>query len=63
MIGSIIGSAIKFQTKLTYGMICYNTAAGGRNNLGLFQTKLTYGMICYLELLGHHRVYLCFKLS
>ena len=37
----------KFQTKLTYGMICYH-----HKNLiiflqGMFQTKLTYGMICY----------------
>ena len=37
-----------FQTKLTYGMICYQ--AGAQLITGVidaFQTKLTYGMICY----------------
>ena len=38
-----------FQTKLTYGMICY----AKKNTIKTiamikFQTKLTYGMICYL---------------
>ena len=36
-----------FQTKLTYGMICYDTSSDGLVNNTEFQTKLTYGMICY----------------
>ena len=54
-----------FQTKLTYGMICYLY-----NNVDVtwefegFQTKLTYGMICYGAFKTTiYRFYLCFKLS
>ena len=36
-----------FQTKLTYGMICYNNTTTIFRSFKLFQTKLTYGMICY----------------
>ena len=37
-----------FQTKLTYGMICYNTRLYIIDTMNkAFQTKLTYGMICY----------------
>ena len=37
----------KFQTKLTYGMICYSTLSKSSTVSTTFQTKLTYGMICY----------------
>ena len=37
-----------FQTKLTYGMICYIKHKPTFNLWeNKFQTKLTYGMICY----------------
>ena len=37
-----------FQTKLTYGMICYFISSPGMVLIKpMFQTKLTYGMICY----------------
>ena len=36
-----------FQTKLTYGMICYVTNSNAGSYVSTFQTKLTYGMICY----------------
>ena len=38
----------EFQTKLTYGMICYLSADSLSLSLHVFQTKLTYGMICYI---------------
>ena len=38
---------IAFQTKLTYGMICYFYLFGVAGREITFQTKLTYGMICY----------------
>ena len=37
----------RFQTKLTYGMICYKSKSVFNLWEGKFQTKLTYGMICY----------------
>ncbi len=37
----------KFQTKLTYGMICYVPTQQQIPIAIAFQTKLTYGMICY----------------
>ena len=37
----------EFQTKLTYGMICYLTAGTYALLMYQFQTKLTYVMICY----------------
>ena len=37
----------QFQTKLTYGMICYVFGLDNDYYEQLFQTKLTYGMICY----------------
>ena len=40
-------SSFKFQTKLTYGMICYIKAYLQYEYSQKFQTKLTYGMICY----------------
>ena len=41
----------QFQTKLTYGMICYwSDWQNFTPNFFTFQTKLTYGMICYLAL-------------
>ena len=42
-------SMLLFQTKLTYGMICYEyrDEIGGGDS-ARFQTKLTYGMICYM---------------
>ena len=37
-----------FQTKLTYGMICYLSHLEYiKGQISAFQTKLTYGMICY----------------
>ena len=36
-----------FQTKLTYGMICYKGKRIVHYGITRFQTKLTYGMICY----------------
>ena len=39
----------KFQTKLTYGMICYSGASSSSYQTSGFQTKLTYGMICYIQ--------------
>ena len=39
---------IAFQTKLTYGMICYTFEPLLLfTTTFTFQTKLTYGMICY----------------
>ena len=38
----------RFQTKLTYGMICYKTNVQLGKLIPMFQTKLTYGMICYM---------------
>ena len=39
-----------FQTKLTYGMICYlNSFIYSFGYCFMFQTKLTYGMICYSD--------------
>ena len=44
----ILVSGEKFQTKLTYGMICYVLSVKGSSIPWVtFQTKLTYGMICY----------------
>ena len=41
---------MKFQTKLTYGMICYiNVNQAIQIAVARFQTKLTYGMICYAK--------------
>ena len=41
-----------FQTKLTYGMICYATLTyKALWHIPAFQTKLTYGMICYVKAL------------
>ena len=37
-----------FQTKLTYGMICYTLTFSDQYLNVEFQTKLTYGMICYV---------------
>ena len=37
-----------FQTKLTYGMICYFNKYPEFQEV-MFQTKLTYGMICYTK--------------
>ena len=42
-----LGGMMQFQTKLTYGMICYSYVAGQCVAGEKFQTKLTYGMICY----------------
>ena len=54
----------KFQTKLTYGMICYPDELNSETELLAFQTKLTYGMICYLSFLLFYVFYLfSFKLS
>ena len=39
-----------FQTKLTYGMICYNIRNNKQPKSIAFQTKLTYGMICYVHI-------------
>ena len=39
--------AATFQTKLTYGMICYDKMKKFTYSVFQFQTKLTYGMICY----------------
>ena len=39
----------RFQTKLTYGMICYLYLQNLGQNRQQFQTKLTYGMICYKD--------------
>ena len=41
--------AATFQTKLTYGMICYDKMKKFTYSVFQFQTKLTYGMICYLN--------------
>ena len=41
-----------FQTKLTYGMICYYNVNLNYLIAGQFQTKLTYGMICYVYAQG-----------
>ena len=38
---------LKFQTKLTYDMICYVNSSQDFLIPGQFQTKLTYDMICY----------------
>ena len=38
---------LRFQTKLTYGMICYGKSLLAARASSKFQTKLTYGMICY----------------
>ena len=38
-----------FQTKLTYGMICYINDNYNTIIVAWFQTKLTYGMICYVD--------------
>ena len=43
-----IGSIV-FQTKLTYGMICYLQTSNAGETESSFQTKLTYGMICYFK--------------
>ena len=53
---------VKFQTKLTYGMICYYVMQrpvyiGGFK----FQTKLTYGMICYSDYAMQRPVYIGFQ--
>ena len=42
-----VNGASQFQTKLTYGMICYKINKGFEISDVEFQTKLTYGMICY----------------
>ena len=52
-----------FQTKLTYGMICYTDTARGFLCEFTFQTKLTYGMICYLTLESLLNLFISFKLS
>ena len=45
-----LGIKVKwFQTKLTYGMICYGVTERLAKTARTFQTKLTYGMICYFN--------------
>ena len=54
----------EFQTKLTYGMICYAFVNLQEQPIYKFQTKLTYGMICYfLVALLFLKVLYSFKLS
>ena len=50
MLYSVVNQAARiqlFQTKLTYGMICYPEMFENIFGDDMFQTKLTYGMICY----------------
>ena len=44
-----VSLGITFQTKLTYGMICYFMDLLQFVTGITFQTKLTYGMICYVK--------------
>ena len=50
-----------FQTKLTYGMICYAMDAALKQAEIKFQTKLTYGMICYNTLQNLNKLITMFQ--